>query len=122
MSLAGVVDMQQTFQFADESETAKPKRHRRSDPQTSVKGAETAEKKSGRVMMQVLSMASDVPMTANELAELAVQKFGGNRETGRKRAMELAKADDGRLRQIGTKVCSITGSEAAAFILSGKSP
>jgi hypothetical protein len=114
--------MQQTFLFTDESETAKvPRRHRRSDPQTSVKGAEAAERKAGGIKGQVLSMASDVPMTANELAELAVQKFGGNRETCRKRAMELGKADDGRLRQYGTKVCSITGSEAATFILSGKS-
>lgn len=112
--------MQQKFSFADESETAKPRRHRRSDPQTSVKGAETAERKSGGIKSQVLSMASDVPMTANELAELAVQQFGGNRETCRKRAMELGKADDGRLRQVGIKVCSITGSEAAAFVIAGK--
>ncbi len=110
--------MQKTFEFAtDESEAAKRRRHRKSDPDTSVKGAETAERKSGRIKMQVLSMADSEPRTANELAERAVRKFGGNRETCRKRAMELGKPDDGRLRQVGTKVCQITGSEAAAFIL-----
>ena len=113
--------MQRTFDFSvQDSDVSKRKRCRRSDPSTSVKGAEEAERKSGRVKMLVLSMASEQPMTANELADLTVQKFGGNRETCRKRAMELSKSDDGRLRQVGTKVCRITGSEAAAFVVRGE--
>lgn len=111
--------MQKTFAFGTDETEANRRRHRRPDPQTSVKGAEAAERKCVCIKSQVLSMANDVPMTANELAELAVKQFGGNRETCRKRAMELSKPSDGRLKQVGSKVCRITGSEASAFVLAG---
>lgn len=113
--------MQKTFEFGVQSINGPPRRrNRKSDPLTSVDSAGCAVERAGGVKLLVLSVASDEPMTANELAHLAVQKYGGNRETCRKRAMELSKPDDGRLRQAGTKVCQITGAEASAFVLTGQ--
>lgn len=114
---------QKEFSFAGTTVGEVPARHlrRESDPQTSHDGAERVERTASTVKERILSFASaTVPYTANELAAMVVKEYGGNQESCRKRAMELARADDGRLKAVGTKTCEITGAEATAFFLSGE--
>lgn len=93
---------------------------RASDPQTSVVGAHRAIRQRNGCKLKLLAVASATePMTANELAMAVMKKFDhGLQESLRKRAMELARPEDGRLTARGTKVCEFTGSEVTAFVLS----
>jgi hypothetical protein len=95
------------------------KRHRASDPATSVKGAERAARKSAGTKALVMEFADATPRTANELALLVANAYRKNVESVRKRVMEMIHPDDGRLQETGVKTCSYTGCEARTFVLRG---
>lgn len=93
------------------------KRHRASDPATSVRGAERAARKSAGTKALVMEFADATPRTANELALLVANAYRKNVESVRKRVMEMIDPEDGRLQERGVKICSYTGCEARAFVL-----
>lgn len=102
---------QKAFDFSSVDYT----RSRASDPETSHKGAEHVEGKIGALQRAVLAMASTADArTARELAEMAVELYGGEVESYRKRARELERA--AKLKEVGVKQCQITGRECAAFV------
>lgn len=94
------------------------KRHRKSDPLTSLKGAQRAARTSEGTKQLVMEFADSTPRTANEIAFLVATKHRKNVESVRKRVMEMIAPSDGRLVESGVKMCSYTGCEARAFVVS----
>jgi hypothetical protein len=86
--------------------------HRPSDPDTSREGAEHAAAKLSELQQRVLSVATQEPYTAAELAGRCVIRYGGLAETFRKRVGELV----GRgLVVDGRRECTVTGAMARTF-------
>lgn len=96
---------------------------RASDPGTSPKAAAKVEPKlkgTRQVFYRTLKRSS-IPLTAKEVAAEAVPLDGkvsvdtviDMRDTLRKRARELVNL--GYVRKVGSRICRVTGSEAAVY-------
>lgn len=94
---------------------------RTSDHVTSQASAAETAAKLGRLHKCVLAAAAVIEQapgrdwTAQEVARVAVELFGGCQETMRKRCTELERA--GAIREHAIRVCQVSGKPARSFRL-----
>ena len=85
---------------------------RQSDPATSKKAAAEVNIKLPAAQKKMLD-AFAVPRTAREAASVCERIYGGERETYRKRKLELFRR--GLIVRAGVRACQITGKVAEVF-------
>ena len=92
-----------------------PRLARKSDKATSHAAAAETQTKLPYLQQccMIVCGRQAMPMTANEIGEAASNMFNGMQESYRKRVHELVRAS--LLREVGERVCSVTGKGATVY-------